>query len=600
MAEEKTEEVTEANEANQKDEDESKNEPEKYEEGKDTVEKSEKDIEIDEIPPEEVIDLDDDDKTNNKEADTDSTNVATDDTTRKELEVEIDERKISHEKLRSYEVCRRTSYKSKLNSSNLYWKSFRELMDLSVKETRRAVYIVRARVLADETYSSHMSAIYENMLETDGKAITDEKKKKKIITARESNEFKLHDSVNQSRMEDEAREKKGALLSQVVDCHEVLADRYEESAKSMKDDILPELEILCNQLANEVVVIEALGDTILSDLQAAEMELESHWDQYYTLASLSIDEHNNQYSRKAVLTNNFETELNPVDDTHDVWVAEMQYRMSVAFLSAFWEKCSAELSRIFATMKDAECSRRFRLRELLIRLLQKHESLWTGLPSVISPALKDLVDRPMDRPTIEDDVQTSIRMRAQAIQRSTKEAQPKAAHPGLSDVNPSDGNFELSSPLQSSLMSKAYVVEKKTTGMMSSWKTSLAVVTKDSYLHLFDIPSSLKVTCGSAPEVAFYALVPPVTAPTEESMKNNQASSKIKKWNVNLIPADSLALPNCRISFKDDGKNSAFEIVETILNTGASKVFGKISLRKLYLRTLTREDTVNWIQALSS
>ena len=191
-------------------------------------------------------------------------------------------------------------------------------------------------------------------------------------------------------------------------------------------------------------------------------------------------------------------------------------------------------------------------------------------------------------------------MRAQAIQRSTKEAQPKAAHPGLSDVNPSDGNFELSSPLQSSLMSKAYVVEKKTTGMMSSWKTSLAVVTKDSYLHLFDIPSSLKVTCGSAPEVAFYALVPPVTAPTEESMKNNQASSKIKKWNVNLIPADSLALPNCRISFKDDGKNSAFEIVETILNTGASKVFGKISLRKLYLRTLTREDTVNWIQALSS
>lgn len=541
---------------------EEKAEETKEETKEETVE-NEKD---EEIPDEEVIDL------------------QTNEEPRKELELEIDERKISHEKLRSYEVCRRSSYKTKLNSSNLYWKSFRELMDASVKETQRALLLVKARVLADETYSQHMGAIYSDLLEVDGRVIKDEKKKKRALSARASD-----------LMEDE---KRGALLTQVVDCHEIIADKYEDMAKSVKEEILPELENLSNQLASEVVVIESLGDTILGDLQSAEMELQSHWDQYYTLASLSIDPNQKHLARKAVLTNNFDTELNPVEDMHDVWVAEMQYRMSVAFLSAFWEKCSAELSRIFATMKDAECSRRFRLRELLIRFLQKQETLWSGLPAVISPALKDLVDGPMDRPSIEDDVQTSIRVRAQAIQRSTNESNP-ITHPGLVNVSPSDGNFELSSPLVSTLLSKAYVVEKKTTGMMSSWKTSLAVVTKDSYLHLFDIPPSLKVTCGSAPEVAFYALVPPVTAPTEESIKS-QTSSKIKKWNVNLIPADSLALPNCRISFKDDGKNSAFEIVETVLNTGASKVFGKMSLRKLYLRTLTREDTVDWIQALSS
>jgi len=519
----------------------------------------------------------------------------------KELELEINERQVSHEKLRSYEVCRRTSYESKLNSSNLYWKSFRELMGSSVKETERAVILIRARVLADEKYGAHMQAIYDNLLESDGRPIKDDKRKKRIVGARErenAGDFKMKDAATQARIEDEAREKRGALLTQLVDCHEVLADRYDGSAKAVKEDILPELESLSHQLASEVVVIEALGDAILSDLQSAEMELQSHWDQYYTLASLSLEPQ--KHHRKAVLTNNFETELNPVEDTHDVWVAEMQYRMSVAFLSAFWEKCSAELSRIFASMKDAECSRRFRLRELLLGLLQKQERLWTGLPSVISPALKDLVDRPMDRPSIEDDVQTSIRLRAQAIQRSTRETKPAPPHPGLADVNPSDGNFELSSPLLSTLLSKAYVVEKKTTGMMSSWKTALAVVTKDSYLHLFDMPSSIKVTCGSPPEGAFYALVPPVTPPTEESIKSNTASSKIKKWNVNLIPADSLALPNCRISFKDDGKNSALEIVETVLNTGAAKVFGKISAKKLYLRTLTREDTVDWIQALSS
>ena len=42
----------------------------------------------------------------------------------------------------------------------------------------------------------------------------------------------------------------------------------------------------------------------------------------------------------------------------DVWVEEMRYRMAVAFLSSVWEKCSSELSKLFLSMKDAECKRR--------------------------------------------------------------------------------------------------------------------------------------------------------------------------------------------------------------------------------------------------
>lgn len=288
----------------------------------------------------------------------------------------------------------------------------------------------------------------------------------------------------------------------------------------------------------------------------------------------------------------------------DVWVEEMRYRMAVAFLSSVWEKCSSELSKLFLSTKDAECNRRNQIKEIMIKATQRQERLWLGLPSAINPILKELIEWPMERKMVEEDVQSSIRDRAQAIQLDEVEHKKpdendKPPGPGLTGVNSGDGNFELSSPLVSDLLCKAKVVEKRGTGMMSTWKVSLAIITSDSFLHLFEIPATSRLHSGSAPEVAFQNLIPPVVVPSMEGVKGGAKFPSAKYWFDKLVPSESFALPNCVVTLTDDKKvPNSFDLVETIFASGASKMFTKTMTRKMQFRAVTLEEAKDFVNAL--
>lgn len=357
---------------------------------------------------------------------------------------------------------------------------------------------------------------------------------------------------------------------------------------------------LLEHLKNEVAVMEKLGDSIMHELETAEEEVCSAWLAYYNKAMEFSGSSASEIKAKqagarvgAIVDPN-----SVVHGCTDVWVDEMRYRMAVAFLSSIWEKCSSELSKLFLSMKDAECNRRNRIKELLIKATQRQERLWLGLPGVVNPVLKDLIEWPMERKIVEDDVQSSIRARAQSIQRDEAEhkkaddSKVKAA--GLTGVNEKDGNFELSSPLVSDLLSKAKVIEKRGTGLMSTWKVTLAIVTEDSFLQLFDLPSSCKLTPGSAPEVAFQNLIPPIVVPTLEKIKGGVKIPSAKTWFDNLAPTESYALTNCTVSIKDVTAKDAnsFELVEAL----SSKMMART--RKMQFRAVTREEAVDFVEAL--
>lgn len=357
---------------------------------------------------------------------------------------------------------------------------------------------------------------------------------------------------------------------------------------------------LLEQLKSEVVVMEKLGNSIMHELEVAEEEVASAWMAYYNKAvEFSGSSGEEIKARHAGARVGAPVDPNAVvQGCTDVWVDEMRYRMAVAFLSSIWEKCSSELSKLFLSMKDAECNRRNRIKELLIKATQRQERLWLGLPGVVNPILKDLIEWPMERKLVEDDVQSSIRARAQSIQRDEAEhkkandSKVKAA--GLTGVNEQDGNFELSSPLVSDLMSKAKVIEKRSPGLMSTWKVTLAIVTEDSFLQLFDLPSTCKLHSGSAPEVAFQNLIPPVVVPNLEGIKAGVKIPSAKTWFDNLAPTESFALSNCTVSIKDAAAKdpNTFELVEAI----SSKMMART--RKMQFRAVTRDEAVDLVEAL--
>lgn len=285
----------------------------------------------------------------------------------------------------------------------------------------------------------------------------------------------------------------------------------------------------------------------------------------------------------------------------DVWLVEMHYRMSVAYLTTIWEKCSAELSNLFATMKELECNRRFRLSELMILYQQRAERLWLSLPSIITTVTKDLVSTPTDTESIEKEVQTTIRDLASNYQKkdtAEMKSDPLNA-PGLAGVPDLRKGYELQSPLMSDLLGKAQVLWRKNDKLMSIWKPSLAIATSDCYLHLFDIPHFANVQTGTAPEVAFQALVPPVKIPTEEDLVSGNYPYGTN-WYDNLVPTDSIDLSVSKITFSEMKGNSTFELTETLPPNKLSTVSNFVRKKKLALRMYSSQHMVEWLLTMKN
>eukprot|EP00978_Attheya_sp_CCMP212_P013250 scaffold33345_cov45-Attheya_sp.AAC.1 len=538
-------------------------------------------------------------------------------------------RETKHAKMRAYECRRRASYEKKLKSSILYWKSFRDLLYKSLEETRRAEGIVRATAQANRVYGEHMMCIFENSLEWDGAPILDTKRKKKLTEERAAREKEQTSGASEEgklqmgeAAYNELVEQRSTLVHTLIASNSDIAERYRENAKAMFNEILPKFTSLRKELENEIRDIKKLGDFLITEMTKSFADVNSIWDLYYTTAFKALSGGNSSSLKErtgAITTGSAPPMDEPVELSHDVWVVEMQYRISASYLKSCFDKFSVELSKLFSSMKDTESSRRFRLKDLVMTFLERQEKLWDNLQSSQSPVLNDLADKRMDRASIEHDVQNSIKLRAQSIQRDelvqTKRS-PKEEQIGLGlkGVDPDEGNFELASPLFSDLLCKARVIDTKGTGMMSSWRTTLAVITVDSYLHLFEMPSSSQVTSGTAVEVAFQRLTPEAHVPTVKSLKTSgksiptspagggavaaSAATTKPKWFLNLIPFDTFILPNCKITFNNDKTNTTFDITETVLASGVTTMFGKTTTRKIYLRTVTHEETLLWISSL--
>ena len=435
----------------------------------------------------------------------------------------------------------------------------------------------------------------------------------------------------------------GLIIQEMANTALSIATRYNEFIVFVNEGILPELTILVERMKVEIGIMEKLGNSIMAELEGAEEEVCKAWTMYYKrMSDYSTTSNNNRNNNKGTsslmsssasaaassneasaatattLHKKTSSDDSSVDlgikECTDVWIEEMKYRMSVAFLSSVWEKCSSELSKLFLNMKDVECTRRVQIKDLLMKMIDMQKRILVGVPTLLDPVLLELTAWRMEKKVLEDDVQMSIRERAQSLQLEEANAKKasttidyKSKHaPGLENVDVRIGNFELSSPLVSELMSKAKVVEKRAAGGMtmigSSWKTSLAIHTVDSFLHLFELPTTAcKLHSGSAPEVAFQNLIPPVVVPSIDYMREGGVVKppSAKHWFDHLVPTESFALPNCTISLMDEKKNpNVLEIVETILNSGASKMLSKTGHRKMQIRMSTRNEAKEFVAEL--
>ena len=262
----------------------------------------------------------------------------------------------------------------------------------------------------------------------------------------------------------------------------------------------------------------------------------------------------------------------------------MQYRVAVAYQNTAWEKGNMELTQLFAKIKQEEMMRRMHLREFLVAFVQRQERMFMSLPGLHSSVLDELMGKEMSKEQMEEDFRAAI---AAGTQKFNKLVPSEPA---------SDDDMKIDSPMKSDLLIMAKIVLRKVIGTVASaQKTSLAVVTSDYYLHMFDVdPERIKL--GDNPEAVFQLLLPKLVMPTAENYMMG-VSNFSKGWSDSLFLSDSVILGKSTIHQKTD---RTFELTEVVESKGASKMFVKSAKKKVLIGTGSKEETEEWMDVLTA
>lgn len=231
----------------------------------------------------------DDDEEEKSEDDSPLEELPVDDENASPLEtynvVDSKTRSFIHGKLRAYESRRRSAYTGKLESSSLYWRSFRDLLEVSIHETGRAERLVLGTARANSIYADSMQASYEDVLVDDkGGLVMDEKKQKKLLEVRSQQDYPVApqpaDADSSSKSFSMSEERRANMLSSLVDAQSIFASKFKENSKNLEMEIASELTNMRVDLESKILSIREVGDAIVAELENTETEVAAAWGKY--------------------------------------------------------------------------------------------------------------------------------------------------------------------------------------------------------------------------------------------------------------------------------------------------------------------------------
>ena len=230
------------------------------------------------------------------------------------------------QELRSYEAKRRSIYMSKLNSSSLYWRSFRDLLSKAYQETERAEDLVRGSVVANRAYFEYLNAAAGDLLDQQGKPV-DERKGKRLkedkvrrynrlggggllvgLPARKdslgmdeitkpSNGSSVPNTPQAKKTEVEGPSLRQAvsfeglpddsLVSKLIEAKGEMANHFHENVNFVEDVVLVKLIELRKELECEVNVMSLLGDNTIGELERAEEDVQDAWGKFFSCSTSS-------------------------------------------------------------------------------------------------------------------------------------------------------------------------------------------------------------------------------------------------------------------------------------------------------------------------
>jgi hypothetical protein len=221
---------------------------------------------------------------------------------------------------------------------------------------------------------------------------------------------------------------------------------------------------------------------------------------------------------------------------------EMQFQMAVSLQRSTWEKRGPEIVKLAASSKEMEVTRRIKLNECMIQFLQCLQKLFKTIGEEGDIKLPSAASLLTPLQAIHSDMKKKVKSHVEANL-------PDEFHLSLPDDSAAGFGLECDG-----LVTTSRVLEWKNTYMPMSaadrWRTALAVITADGYLHLFDLSPFCNATevpqiyPGCDPIVAMEHIFPFFKRHDEGQEDGTSASIRDK-----MVPERTLRLSK-RCSFQ--------------------------------------------------
>jgi len=267
----------------------------------------------------------------------------------------------------------------------------------------------------------------------------------------------------------------------------------------------------------------------------------------------------------------------PVEDR---WLLETNYRAAAAHHARVWNACMGLLTKMIDAVKEMELERCVKLNSILLVALPLERRMLLEMREVHETVVSEFLCIRHDRQHLSESIESMIEHHARLLRHRDSDHRSSILNRSRQlDLDlMMDTTEHLEPEATYGITHQAMVVERSVG--LRSWKTTLAVVTVDRFMHLFDVSFIPDITVGSSTTEAFDQLLP-----NDDFHDGAPLAPREEKLLKHLNPVSSVDLRNCRISSVDKG---SVEVTEVYAGLFREKV-----MRRFFLRG-EPEDLDSW------
>mmetsp|Transcript_18069 Transcript_18069/g.23413 ORF Transcript_18069/g.23413 Transcript_18069/m.23413 type:complete len:389 (-) Transcript_18069:140-1306(-) len=373
-----------------------------------------------------------------------------------------------------------------------------------------------------------------------------------------------------------------SYVDALSDHFDKLWNRYDESSQKIRIETIEDIQEVKEKMQTVLTQLESLDNTISIELKLGNDVVEASWQLYERLLQVKTSK-------------GFTTDSSCiVDFLPDTWLHESRYRIAVGQLYIIWANCQNFLHRIFVTVEELEATRRICLREVATSLVQSDNFDQFYESHGYDKGLRSFSENCLNSYAMKDQLLEELNHDACVI-RGLSTSTENYFSPRTSGLHVRQFKMNLSSPLLNSLLKYSFVMVRSDRAAYSSsnsWQKSLAVVTHDKFLLMFDLNEAK----GSWPpaEAAFNNLINPTEA---IEVQNDQQTSK-RKWHELINPNQSMYLDDCSLEVIHRPYKETYAIIT--VTSRKKTLFKKAIRKKYYIRAEHEDKLLYWVDILQN